>query len=184
MFGRFENFPNTYHGAVQLLYQFSSQKLQLAILEALHNLILEEKPAFPSVPAVSGCKVNFDFGIAEGATFSYLDEEILNDSLKIVSQGALPVLDFFCVVRYYRRSGRGVYRPLKFDYYLLRFLFYEGGVDLQVLHERGTRRLSIEDLHIIVVNRVGRVLSERGLPEIAVRDISDASTSQSLEYQV
>jgi len=168
LLGRFENFPEIYHGIVQLRHQSPSKKLQEIILQALHNLTREDGFVFPSIQAVSDCKVNFDFGIADGATFNYLKGEMLNASLETVLKDALPVLDFICVVRYYRKDGRGCYKPLKFDYYLLRFLFHDENVDFQIFHERGTRRLSIEDLSTTIINMVDEGLSENGLPKITV----------------
>jgi len=167
LLGRFENFPEIYHGIVQLRHQSPSKKLQEIILQALHNLSREEELDLSSIHAVSNCKVNLDFGIADGGTFNYLDKEILSASLETVSRQALPMLDFLCIARYYKRDGAG-HRPLKFDYYLLRFLFYDGNLDFQIFHERGIRRLSTEDLSTVIIDRVEKELLENGLQKITV----------------
>ena len=68
------------------------------------------------------------------------------------------------VARYYvSRDGRD--RPLRFDYYMLRFLFGHGSVELRVFHEKGTRRLSIEDL----VDLLYKGLSKRIGEELSMR---------------
>lgn len=168
MLGRYENFPEMYHGIIRFRYQVPTKKLQEIVLHVLYELNNEGKGFnLPSIHAVSDCKVNFDFGIADGMTFSYLEKETLTACSEIVQKDELPVLDFICIVRYYKKDGRDR-RPLKFDYYLLRFLFYDETVEFQIFHERGTRRLSIEDLLKIIFNRFEKELTENELPKITV----------------
>lgn len=171
MLGTFENFPENFHGILRFHHRGPLKKLQVNLLQALHSLSREEGLDLSSIHAVSDCRVNFDFGIAEGATFNYLSRDMLSALIEAISKRALPVLDFLCVARYYRKDGRGSYRPLKFDYYLLRFLFYDKNVDFQIFHERGTRRLSIEDLSKVIISRVDQELSEDGVESTTVEDV-------------
>jgi len=170
LLGRYENFPEMYHGVIRFHHQTSEKKLQEFIIKALHDLGQEGGFDFPTIHAVSDCEVEFDFGIADGAIFNYLDRETLTTSVKTISEYALPVLDFLGVVRYYKKGSTRDRRPLKFDYYFLRFLFHDGSVDFQIFHERGTRRLSMEDLSAIIIKRVDRELSEVGLPKVTVEE--------------
>ena len=170
MFGRYENFPEIYHGVVRFHHQTSLKKLQEVIIKALHSLGQDRRLEFPLVHAVSDCKVEFDFGIADGAIFNYLDKEMLTTSLKTVLKYTLPVLDFIGVVRYYGNGRKRNRRPLKFDYHFLRFLFYNESAEFQIFHERGTRRLSIEDLSAVIMARIDKELSQNGLPRMAVED--------------
>ncbi|MEM2356078.1 MAG: hypothetical protein QXO00_07180, partial [Candidatus Bathyarchaeia archaeon] len=74
MLGFYENFPVNVHMVAQLTTSVSVRRLQQAIIQALHKLNNEnlslDAVANPSVP---GCTVIFEFGIAEGETFNYLD---------------------------------------------------------------------------------------------------------------
>jgi len=167
LLGVYENFPESYHGIIQFHHRTSVKRFQEIILRALHKLSREEDLNLKFIPDVSNCKVNLDFGVADGTAFNYLNPEVLDASLKTVLSAMLSTLDFICVVRYYQRDGEG-YRPLKFDYYLLRFLFHDMGVDLQVFHERGTRRLSIEDLSAVIMERFDGELLKRKMPKISV----------------
>lgn len=167
MLGIYENFPENYHGIIRFRHQAPARRLQGIILQSLQKLGQEGDPVFSTLPSVSNCKVDLDFGVADGRIFDYLSEETLDASLKTVSKDALPMLDFICIVRYYKRDAE-VYRPLKFDYLLLRFAFYGGSVDFQIFHERGTRRLSIEDVSTIIISKIDKGLVENGLPEVTV----------------
>ena len=123
---------------------------------------------FSSVRSVSNCRVLFDFGIADGLTFNYLDEEMLKLSVDAVSKEAVSTLDFICIVRYYKTISRRRYKPLRFDYYIMRFRFYDGGGSIQIYHEKGTRRLPIDDLIGLIIRRVNRELVGSKQPKITV----------------
>jgi len=98
--------------------------------------------------------------VAEGITFNYLDEEELKRFQKTITKEALPTLDFFCVVRYHAlKEGRHV--PLKFDYHLLRFVFQRNSVEMQISHERGTRRVSLEDLANFIIGQISEELPRK-----------------------
>ncbi len=146
MLGRYENFPEVVHSVARFTHQSRERKLQKVILRALHRLN-QEKSDLNTISSFSTprCEVSFEFGVAEGTIFNYLDREELERFQKSVKKEAPSTLDFFCVVRYHTlKEGRRV--PLKFDYHLLRFRFYKKGVELRVAHERGTRRVCLEDL--------------------------------------
>lgn len=169
LLGRYENFPEIRHGIVRFLHNIQTRELQRSIIKALHELTLRRRSfKLSSVPSVSNCKVLFDFGIADSLTFNYLDEEVMKLSLEAVSREALSTLDFICIVRYYRRISTRRYKPLRFDYYIIRFGFYDGRGDIQVYHEKGTRRLPIDDLITLIIRRVNRELVGSKHPKITV----------------
>jgi len=156
--GRFEGFPRAIHGLARFTSQSSEGDLQRAILEALRRLNgethrLEEVTVFPP----SGHRVNFELGVADGNTFSFLDSQEAARVQGAVAVGPLPVLDFLCVACY-RPPGRGGRGAPRFDYYLLRFAFQEAAVELRVFHERGPRHVSPGDLILFVERRVNEAL--------------------------
>ena len=96
--------------------------------------------------------VIFDFGIAEGGGFSYLEKNCLKQHLASLYRD-VQALDFFCAIRYYKVNGEKK-TPLKFDYYLLRTLFGKDALEVQVVHERGPRYVSPEDLITFIVGKL------------------------------
>ena len=102
--------------------------------------------------------------MAEAEEFNYLDEEELNKFRKSVVNKTISILDFFCVVRYHvDKKGKRV--PLKFDYHLLRFMFYSSSIELRVTHERGAQHISLEELLALIAKRVNEsLLKERLKP--------------------
>jgi len=161
MFGLYRNFPVYVHGAKRFAFTVSRRRMQQAIIQVLHSLNGEhlslDSIANPSIP---GCTVIFEFGIAEGETFNYLDKDETRKALEIVGETPLEVMDFFCAVRYYRRRENGN-RPLKFDYYMLRLVFSANTMEMQVFHERGPRHISPEDLINLIVNKVNGLFPKK-----------------------
>jgi len=163
LLGHYENFPEVIHGVAQFTHRLSAGKLQQAILHALHRLNQETRNLDDIAPFSSlKCEVSFEFGVAEGDIFNYLDKEELDRLQADIVQRALPILDFLCVVKYHiTKEGKRV--PLRFDYHLLRFMFQRRSVQLQIFHERGTQRVSLEDLVTFITKCIKDEFSQRQL---------------------
>jgi len=163
MLGFYTNFPQNIHKAETFSTSISSRKLQQTLVETLHmlnseNLSLEEVAA-PSIP---GCNVIFEVGVAEGNDFNYLDGEERERLLGALNKKPFQVMDFLCVIRY-RRMVEERKARMRFDYYMLRLLFGESLVEVQVSHEKGIRHTSPEDLVKLVVDRVNGAFSKKVL---------------------
>jgi hypothetical protein len=160
LLGRYENFPQVTHGIARLVCQPSTKKVQHAISRTLHKLN-EQVSSLKDIATFSSseCEVSFEFGIADGFEFNYLDEEELNRLRESVFEKALSSLDFFCVVRYHTiKDGKRV--PLRFDYHMLRFVFPDkNSLELRVSHQRGIRHISVEDLITFVTKRINEEFS-------------------------
>ena len=98
--------------------------------------------------------------------FNFLDEKELEKYLKYISKKELQTLDFFFVIRYHSTSERGKRIPLRCDYHLLRFMFHKNGVELRIAHERGTRRVCLEDLVNFIAKRVDEELPKKRLTSL------------------
>lgn len=161
LLGYYENFPTVIHNVSKFTHQSTEKKLQKAILRVFHRLNQEKRDLNVLSPFfTSKCEVSFEFGVAEGVTFNYLDEEELKRFQKDIAKEALPTLDFFCVIRYHAlKEGRRV--PLKFDYHLLRFVFHGNSVEMQISHERGTRRVSLEDFANFIIGQMSKELPQK-----------------------
>ena len=169
MLAQYENFPETIHGVARFAYRSPIRKVEQVIFYTFHKLNEEtyglgDITPFPS----SKCEVSFEFGVAQGVTFDYLGGEELEKFQKTVGQKALPMLDFFCVIRYHVvKEEKRI--PLKFDYNFLRFIFYETQMELQVSHERGTQRISIEELIVFITKRINEELLQKKLKPLDLK---------------
>ena len=159
LLGRYENFPEVIHGIRRLTYASSKVKVQQEILRTLHKLnkqvfSLKDLAAFSR----SECEVKFEFGMADGVEFHYLDGEELHRFLRGIVESTSPNLDFFCVVCYHIfKKGKRV--PLRFDYYMLRFVFRNKNIlELRAFHQRGVRRVSVDDFITFVMKRINEEL--------------------------
>jgi hypothetical protein len=167
MLGAFENFPENIHRIDSFKSSLSSQKLQQKLVEALHE-VNRRHFSFEEInnPTLHHCTVTFEFGLAENESFNYLDDEEAKRVLDVLRKRAFQVLDFFLAIRYHRETATGK-TPLKFDYYMLRFVFAETRViDVRVFHERGPRYVSPEDVVNFVEKQVNDASGRKLLRKI------------------
>jgi hypothetical protein len=85
--------------------------------------------------------------------------------LTALRQEPFGVMDFFCAIRYYKNYASSK-KPLKFDYYITRFIFDEGLVELQVFHERGPRYFSPKDVLTFLTERINETSARKILKRI------------------
>lgn len=112
-------------------------------------------------PTVPGCTVIFEFGIADSNSFNFISEREAEKMLTALNSESCKVMDFFCAIRYYKDYASSK-KPLKFDYYMGRFVFTEENVlELQVFHERGPRYVSPKDLTAFLQKKINEA-SARG----------------------
>ena len=164
MEGIYAYFPDTCHCVALFLYKASRRKFQKSLINLFYEMNMGEENFNVQSITDHGIKIAFDIGIADELTFNFIDEEERDKWLSILDKGDFEILDFLLVARYYV-SKKGRDQPLRFDYYMLRFLFGHGSVELRVYHEKGTRRLSIEDL----IDLLYEGLSRRVGGEISMR---------------
>jgi len=161
MLGLYENFPKTIHKTASFATSISNKRLQQALIQTLQqtntkNFNLEEI-ANPSVPQ---CTVILEFGIAEANNFNYLDIEEANKVLKVIRKTPLQIMDFFCALRYYKIQNEKK-TSLRFDYYMIRFIFNKNSITMQIFHERGPRYISPEDIANFVANKIDEAFSKK-----------------------
>ena len=166
MIGQYENFPPNIH----FLETFSSiltiKKLQQRLMESLKDL--NRKPfCFEeiSIPTIPNSEVIFEFGIAEGDGFNFLNEEETNRALDILKSKQITSLDFFCAIRYYK-LGPQKRTALKFDYYMFKASFSGKTMEIQVFHKQGPRYISPDELVIIIIDKINKASPKRVLKKI------------------
>ena len=161
MLGLYENFPAIPHAKASFTCPSPTKTLQEAIVCTLNRLNTQEigLDTITHAPP-DGCKIGFEFGIAEGTTFNYLNPEETERFRKTLAKKETVLnIDFLCVVKYHL-SGSEKRQPLKFDHFLLRFIFRRPEMQLRVLHEKGTQHVSIEELIGFLTEQINTELTK------------------------
>lgn len=166
MLGVYENFPKNIHKTAHFTTSTTNKKLQQNLIQALKETNSQtfslENITEPPIPK---CSVIFEFGIAETNNFNYLDEDETNKVMKIIQKKPLQFADFFCAIRYYKTQNEKK-TPLKFDYYMIRFIFNKNSMETLIFHERGPRYMSPEDIVNFIFNRTNETFSRKALTPI------------------
>jgi hypothetical protein len=166
MLGFYENFPANIHRTDNFMSPLSSKKLQQRLIQVLYKINRRtfsfEEVAYPTVPQGT---IIFEAGLAEAKNFNYIDEEETKRVLTSLRKVTLQTMDFFCVMRYYKGAGEKK-TPLKFDYYLMRFVFGQNSVEIQAFHERGPRYISPEDIVAFLVNEINKTSARKTLKRV------------------
>lgn len=140
-----------------------SGQLQRRLIQTFYEVNKKEfsfeEAANPTIP---GCKIIFEFGLADAESFNYIDEEEVEKALNLLAKERLDVLDFFCAIRYYK-VGEEKNTALKFDYYLIRTVYNRRIFEIQVYHKKGLRYLNAEDLTLFIVNRINEASKRKVL---------------------
>jgi len=170
MLGLYEGFPENVHKEALFTCLTSQRKLQQTLIEALGRLNAEELDLETLTgPSTRHCTVLFEFGIAEGQAFSYVDREEVQRALKTIAGTPLKIMDMLCVLRYYRSDGARK-TPLKFDHYMIRFGFNDDIVGLRVFHERGPMHVMPEEIITFIVGRLNLKSAKKTLKPLAASD--------------
>jgi hypothetical protein len=163
MLGHYQNFPLNVHRVDVFKSALASRQLQQRLLQAFFEANLSEfsfeQVAIPTVP---DGRVIFEFGLADGEGFNFIDEEEVAKAQGLLAQERVAFIDFFCGIRYYKVKA-GKRAALKFDYYMLRTLFGKDNFEVHVFHERGPRYVSPEDLTTFIAKRVNAVSNRKVL---------------------
>ncbi|NWF87318.1 hypothetical protein HXY32_05870 [Candidatus Bathyarchaeota archaeon] len=163
MLGVYEQFPLNVHKIKTFTTSISIKKLQQTLIQTFYKINNKdfklEDIALPSLPQ---CIAIFEFGIAEANNFNYLNEEETNKGLRAIRKKPFQVLDFFCALRYYKINNEKK-TPLKFDYYMIRFIFNKNLIKMQVFHEKGPRYASPEDIANFIADKTNENFSKKAL---------------------
>lgn len=163
MLGVYDNFPNAIHNIANFSTTIRNKKLQYALVNALYKLNKEtltlEEAATPSIPE---CRVNFEFGIAEGCEFTYIDDEEKQKIQKIIERKPFLTLDFLCIIRYHKLKNMKK-TTWKSDHYIVRFTFYQTLLQILIFHEKGLMYVSPKDLPEFFARRISAESSKKAL---------------------
>lgn len=165
MFGKFENFPKVVQGSAGYRYNTSKIEIQRIIIKVLYKI--NERKRINNISDIKNknLKIKIDIGIADGSIFNYFDNELLKYYLKNFYNLKFDLLDFFCIICYYSKKNTK-YKPLKFDYYILRIELVDHIIRIQIYHEKGPRRVSIEELITYITNIINKELKRKNINQI------------------
>ena len=170
MLGRYENFPENVHRLASFNFYEPAKSVQQAVLSSFCRLNKESFDVGAITPYLQQpCDVSFEFGVADGFDFVFLDNAELQKCLEQIDRSEFQVLDFFFTVRYYRLKGSKKI-PLRFDYVVIRLRFAEDHLQARIRHEKGTQRISLDDLTAFISKQVNIELSSKGLGPIVWRE--------------
>lgn len=152
----FENFPElAIHEKKTLESTVSTKTIQQKLFCVLKN-VNGKTFTFEEIgnPVIPGCTLIFELGIADTKNFNFIDEEEIRKILAVLRKETFEILDFFCVIRYYVDYS-SLKKPLKFDYYLIRFNFINKNmIELQIYHERGPQYIPPKGLVTFLMDMV------------------------------
>jgi hypothetical protein len=173
MFGRYIDFPNKHHGQARLTHVFVSNKIQFFILQSLCELnSTRETAAFEfNIGEDIAVATSFEVGIAENAVFHYLEANELNQYwLQLTKNNTSSILDFLLIAKYHRnKNGKSI--PLRFDHFILRFIFSPKSFETLVFHEQGLRRIQIRELLIYILKKINEKLEKAGFKGLIISSI-------------
>jgi hypothetical protein len=159
LLGRYDSFPENLHSIALLATQAPQKSLQQSIFRAFHRLNNETFGIGALTPYLKqDCEVGFEFGVADGVDFVFLDQNELEQCLTAVKENELKVLDFFVVVRYHTTKKENKKVPLRFDYHVIRFIFNEDQTELRIRHEKGPQRVPLSELTDFLVDQINNEL--------------------------
>jgi hypothetical protein len=172
LLGFYENFPDTPHAKATFTSAAPTKTLQKAIAKVAGYLNTQEFVRDSIASATIGnFNIGFELGIAEAATFNYLTSEEVNRFLESLDKKENVLnIDLLCIVKYHL-AAREKRRPLKFDHYLLRFIFRKPEAQLRIFHERGTQHLSIEELVEFLTKQINIELGKTKAKPLRLRTI-------------
>lgn len=147
MLGTYENFPDHIHIRASFRSTLPDQKIQQRIVQTLHEAN-RKSFRFDEIghPAMHDCTMIFEVGIAENTSFNYVNDEETEKVMNALKKQTFQIMDFFVAIKYYKGDAKKK-SPLRFDYYMVRFVFNETySIEAQVFHEKGPRYTSPDDI--------------------------------------
>lgn len=154
MLGVFDGFPENVDETAHFKVKATSKELQLTLIKTLLKLNSENVDLEAiTYPIMHQCSIGFEFGIAEGNIFSYIDINKMNELMKSIKEKPCQIMDLLCAIRYHKTQG-GKRVPLRFDYYMLRFAFDEESTSIHVFHEKGPGYVSHKDIAMLLMRRI------------------------------
>jgi len=161
--GIYSSFPAIIHGDAIFTYDVSLKVLQECIVQAISKMNMEKIETTLSIADRSGYfpgETRFELRIAEGSSFRSLNAPVRRRIIEYLrDRGEFSTFDYSLTVRY--RIKDDMRHSLHCDKYLVRYLFFEDQMEIQLFHEKGIRRLNPDEVITMLVKRINDELGKR-----------------------
>jgi len=146
--GVYSSFPTLIHGDVILTHYVNLSVLQECVVQAIANMNVE--------------KVETALSVADRSGY-FLGET------RFGTRGGFSTFDYSLTIRY--RIKDDMRHSLHCDKYLVRHLFFEDQMEIQLFHEKGIRRLNPDEVITMLVKRINDELGKRSERQLKTEKI-------------
>jgi len=168
--GIYPSFPTLIHGHVILTYDVNVTVLQECVLQAVSKMNMEKIETTLSIADKSGYfpgETRFEVRIAEGSSFRSLNPPMKRRIIEYLrARGEFSTFDYSLTIRY--RIKDDMRHSLHCDKYVVRHLFFEGQMEIQLFHEKGIRRLNPDEVITMLVKRINDELEKRSERQLKI----------------
>jgi len=171
--GVYPSFPTLIHGDVILTHDVNLSVLQECVVQAIVNMNVEKVETALSVADRSGYflgETRFEVRIAEGLSSRSLNLRMKKRIIEYLrARGGFSTFDYSLTIRY--RIKDDMRHSLHCDKYLVRHLFFEDQMEIQLFHEKGIRRLNPDEVITMLVKRINDELGKRSERQLKIEKI-------------
>jgi len=168
--GIYSSFPALIHGDVILTHDVNVMVLQECVIQAISKVNMERIETALSIADRSGYfagETRFEVRIAEGSSFRSLKPTMKRRLIEYLRvRGEFSTFDYSLTVRY--RIKDDMRHSLHCDKYVVRHLFFEDQMEIQLFHEKGIRRLNPDEVITMLVKRINDELGKRNEHELKI----------------
>jgi hypothetical protein len=172
--GIFTNFPSIVHGWAEAFHNNQQHEVQKATIRALQELNNHREPYRINVSSESRTYkgiLGFEVGVGEGVFFTYLDDETVQ---RLYNSSSSRIhyhhLDFLIIVTYhYYKHNKTI--ALNFDHFQLRLIFNKQKIEAQLFHNKGTRRVSLDEILNRIFDEISKRLLKSALDGLTIRNM-------------
>jgi len=154
--GIYPSFPTLIHGDAILTHDVDVTVLQECFVQAISKMNMETIEMKLSIADRSGYfpgETRFEVRIAEGSSFRCLDPRMKRRIIEYLrARGEFSTFDYSLTIRY--RIKDDMRHSLHCDRYIVRHLFFEDQMEIQLSHEKGIRRLNPDEVITMLVKRI------------------------------
>ena len=160
--GIYSSFPALIHGDAILIHDVNLAVLEECVVQAISRMNLEKIETALTVADRSGYfpgESEFEVRIAEGSSLRRLSSRVkrrIIEHLKAI--GEFSTFDYSLTIRYKIKDN--VKHSLHCDKYVVRNLFFENQMEIQLFHEKGIRRFNPDEVITMLLKRINDELGK------------------------
>jgi len=164
------SFPTLIHGDAILTHVVNVTVLQECVVQAISKIDMEKIETTLSVADRSGYfpgETRFEVRVAEGSSFRSLNPPMKRKIIEYLrSRGEFSTFDYSLTIRYKVKDD--MRHSLHCDKYVVRHLFFEDQMEIQLFHEKGIRRLNPDEVITMLVKRINDELGKRNERQLKI----------------